>query len=386
MARVFENDKSYIMNNSVLFVGNASSPHIIWFADALNKKYSSINIDIFDIVKSKSSLENLPFTKNISISCHYPKVLYKIPILRGFLSLLDISRSFSNIARSASTYKAVVFLGAPLWKVPQNELKRISKKTIIYPFGSEVLRCKWYDKFWLKRNFDLVELIATIGPSLKRTLLFKYRISPSKIVDWYLGIDSIENFQGYNRDCSKEILGLKDKFVITCGYNGYKGQNHFKILNEICKIKYNLPPNYCLLILLSYGCSKKYVEDVKKYCNKNGLNCVIIDTFMTSDQLIHSRFATDIFIHAQPTDNCSNSIYEFLLSGAKMINGSWIRYDHLEKYEVPYFIYDTFDELGNVLLKSVNQDNPCSEKTKMILMKGCRNEAIVDWGNYFLND
>lgn len=374
----------------VLIVGNAYSIHVIWFTEALKKYYPNIKVDFFhDGCKTEGENFNCIYD-NISYGIkRFPSIMYKIPKVRGVLELRDNSASFVNYANRDIYYKTAFFLRVPHWTEKAiNQIHDVCDKVIVYPFGSEVLRCGNRFFNYINNFLHNADIIATVTPVMRETLINRFKINEEKIRPWYIGNDNLDRYEEYliTKEMAKESLGLQSKYVITCGYNGYAGQSHFKILDEIVKIKDVLPDNYILMLLLTYGCDANYVQSIRNYCYNNKLHFIIYDSFLTDEQLVNTRFATDIFVHAQPTDNGAGSIYEFLLADAKMVNGNWVRYAQYEKDEVPYFVYNSFAELGNTILKAIKEGNPCTEKTKKLLRKGSRRESIKDWANYILEN
>ncbi len=374
----------------VLFVGNAYSIHVIWFINALKKYFPSIKVDFLHDGPelNNDSIKNV-YDSIVYASRTYPSVVYKIPRLRGYFSFKDKSLSFYNFSRSGVHYSTVVFLRVPHWTDKAvASIHRVCDRAIVYPFGSEVLRCKRSDFHCVNDFFHEVDEIATVTPVMRKTLIDRFGIKEDKIMSLYIGNDNIDRYEEVKitKEKAKSAINLQSNYVITCGYNGYAGQNHFKVLAEVEKIKNRLPSNYILLLLLTYGCDAAYVRKVKKFCDNRGLNYMILDSFLSDEDLLCTRFATDIFVHAQPTDNGAGSIYEFLLADAKMVNGSWVRYVQYEKEETPYFIYNSFEELGSTILKAIDGENPCTEKTKKLLRRGSRRESIKDWANYILNN
>lgn len=381
------------MNRRVLIVGNATSHHVVGFIKAITRKYPDIIIDIYNTnaggVEVIHDIEGV-YNRVITPLKHNPSWLYKIPKIRTIFTRIDTELSFYDLGNDNNRkYDVLILMSVRYWtKRTVDRISKIAAKSIVYPFGSDILRCKPYNKKSAKIMIDKVDIIATVGPSTIDCLKTIYHADAFKIRNWDIGVESIDYYDDYlkkNIDAKKRF-GLQNKYVIACGYTGTPGQNHFKIIYELCKVKDRLPSNYILLFLLAYGCSRDYISKIERTCEKAGLHYLILDQFFEGDDLISTRFATDIFIHAQPTDNCSNSIYEFLLAGVKMLNGGWIRYPHLEKEEIPYFIYNNFEDLGPSLLSAIKKDNPCTEKTKVLLRKAGREQAIEDWVHYILND
>lgn len=378
-------DKNQTYN--VLFVGNAESIHVKWFAEALRKYYPQINVDIFNRGGKSTKELSQSYNKVYDVKHYDISLLYKIPVVRGWIFGNDVERSFQKFALTCDKYDTIIFLEVPYWhKQTSKHISRVAKQKAVFPFGSDLLRCKQKNE---KKAIDFLaqmDVVATVTPAMKETLVKRFKVDNRKLREWIMGNDFIDKYVESNlsMDIAKQRLGLDNHYVITCGYNGYAGQRHIEILTEIIKIKNLLPQNYILMIPLGYGCNKSYVEKVRLFCNENELNCIIYDSFLSNEDQLCTRYATDIFVHAQPTDNSSSSMHEFLLAGAKMVNGSWVRYPQLEKYEIPYFLYDSFDELGEVVLRAIESNNPCSEATKELLTKTGRRKSLEDWANYII--
>lgn len=378
-----ENNQTY----NVLFVGNAESIHVKWFAEALRKYYPQIKVDIFNRGAKGNEDLSKSYNKVFDVNHYGPALLYKIPIVRGIFLGKDVERSFREFAASCDKYDAVIFLEVPYWHNKTNQyISRITLKTAVFPFGSDLLRCKAKNVNKATDFLDKIDVVATVTPAMKEVLSNRFNVDAGKLRGWIMGNDFIDKYVESNlsKDIAKQKLHLDGRYVMTCGYNGYAGQRHIEILTEINKIKNRLPQNYILMIPLGYGCNKSYVDKVRLFCADNELNSIIYDSFLSNEEQLCTRYATDIFIHAQPTDNSSCSMHEFLLAGAKMVNGNWVRYPQLEKYEIPYFLYDSFDELGDVILRAVESNNPCSEATKELLTRTGRKRSLEDWARFII--
>lgn len=371
-----------------LFVGNADSIHVKWFAEALQKYYPQIKVDIFNRGSECTKELSKSYNKVYDVKHDGISLLYRIPVVRGWIYGNDVERSFQEFASYCDKYDTIIFLEVPYWHKQTNKhIPSVAKQKAVFPFGSDLLRCKQKNE---KKAIDFLrqmDVVATVTPAMKETLTKRFKVDNEKLREWIMGNDFIDKYVESNlsMDIAKKQLGLDNNYVITCGYNGYAGQRHIEILSEIIKIKSQLPDNYILMIPLGYGCDKAYVENVRHYCKENGLNNIIYDSFLSNEDQLCTRYATDIFIHAQPTDNSSCSMHEFLLAGAKMVNGSWVRYPQLEKFEIPYFLYDCFEELGTTVLKAIDNNNPCTEMTKGLLKKTGRKKSLEDWSNFIMN-
>lgn len=277
----------------------------------------------------------------------FPSFCYKIKIIRRIFFKLENHLLLKSINQRFDLIN--VHFVTDYWILRDKKYKLLSDKLLLTPWGSDVLRINSKQKERLQHVYDEADYVAAIPEELGNTVRFKFNVPYSKFVKLKMGssmIDYIIAHANYTKDEAKHALGLSDKFIITCGYNGHEAQNHINIINSIVSVRERLPKNLFLLFPMTYGGSKQYRDKVMKLLNDNYLQYKIYDSFLEEDDLFDLRKASDIFIHAQPTDGNSGSLQEYLLCGCKVINGKWTRYPKLETNGVPYCIFNSFDELG----------------------------------------
>jgi hypothetical protein len=96
------------------------------------------------------------------------------------------------------------------------------------------------------------------------------------------------------------------------------------------------------------------------------------------------RQATDIFVHVQPTDASSGTLYEYILCEKKIINGAWIQYPEIIFNGVkPYFEVDDLEHLGQTIIDVFHAD-PIKFNPDLIkyLAKKQWKVVIKDWDNF----
>lgn len=246
--------------------------------------------------------------------------------------------------------------------------RKMSSSIIVSPWGSDVLRLERKGKrrklaqVFRKADYVTAGKTGNIGG----TLINEMGIDEDKFCPLGWGSETIdyinEHVSEVSTERAKELLNLEGKYLITCGYNAFEEQRHEIIIDAIENKRKDLPANLLLLFPVTYGSAfgnKKqvYVERLKKRCSELDVPAMFYENYLSVSDLFLLRRATDMFIHIQPTDAGNSSLQEYVLCGKKVVHGSWVHYDNLEKYQ-PLFYYpvNEIDELGNVIVNAYNSD------------------------------
>ena len=297
----------------ILFIANIYSHHIYNFTKALKAYNPSIKLDIFNVSLSvKGEIPHEYLYENIyKPERNYPKILYKIPKIRGWIGLNDLEKLFASI--SVQKYDIINIHNVSTFSFHiRKYIDQMTENLVLTPFGSEILRIKRskYDSY--SKLFNSAPYITCIQTSLRSEIL-KFNVPESRIVDLVYGSDILDLLIGnslIDKNIAKSNLNINNCYSIVCGYNGYKTQNHLQIIKALSKVKSQLPSNYLLLFPMTYGAPAGYIDKVRKCLKRYNINYLIIEEFLNSNDLMSLRLCADIFIHAQPTDNLSASILE----------------------------------------------------------------------------
>ena len=348
------------MNKSILIIGDCCDDK--WIGGFLrNCAFHSNNIDVFCVNTNYSPQcinGNEELCKAIyNLKKNAPSFLYKIPVIRRLLYFFDI-----NIILRAVLHNNVYDMINVHFVLPELATVNFEAHTkclILTPWGSDILRRSNIELFLLRKLFNKSQYITVPKTRFRNDIKYKMQQPDSKFVDIGMGTDMIDyilNNQNYTKEQAKHDLGLDGKYVIVCGYNAHPEQNHFQIIDAIASIKSGLPSNTVLLFPMTYGASNAYKDSVEKYTKSKIVDCVFLREYLTQQELLAIRKGADIFIHAQKTDNNSGSLAEYLLSGTKVINAAWLKYPQYEDIATPYYIFNSFNELPQVLLNAVTEE------------------------------
>lgn len=376
--------------NRILIFGNINSRHLIRVVQSIKSSNKSLKVDIYNTASF--------IKEGIDISCfdliktkkkNFYHFLYKIPVINFLLlRLLDPLKDFKSIPFDNYLLVNIHYLTIEtffLYKVFQKKARFI----MISPWGSDIYRIKKFYYIPFKNVLRKSNYISALKIKFRYDIMAKFSIKESKFVELGFGsdiIDLINYSQDITRDDAKTYFKLDNKFVITCGYNGSRLQNHISIIKSIKRVRDFLPKETVLVLPVTYGADEGYIRELSNYLDNIQISYRLFDKFMLDKEIMYLRKCSDIFIHAQPTDAFSGSVQEYLLAGSCVINGIWTRYPDLEKYGIPYLIFRSFEELDIVLIDAIENGtsplNTCLKKE--IVQKGWHYQN-KKWAQFFNN-
>lgn len=374
-------DKKY----SILLVINAYDKHIQRLIEHLRSYNSDAYIAVWTTDYEQDVPNNIAELINASYTTHCLfKFGKKIPVIRVVNRIFSILRAVKVIPYNVFD---VVNVHYPSFfqSFVRKDLKKRCNKLLVTPWGSDVYRVSRLQRFFLKKLFFEADIVTGSDTRFRTDFMKIMNVPMSKIANVDIGSDMIDyissNINNIPVEAAKQKFGIKGQYVITCGYNGSPAQNHFLIFDEIKKIKTKLPSNLCLLLPMSYGCNKTYIEEVKRYLEKLEFNYVVVDSYLSVEELLMLRLATDMFVHMQKSDAKSLSVQEYLLANKIVVNAEWLRYRELEKYgTTPYLVAEDFSQLSNRILDACTITNYHLDENVKEQIEGYGwNKWIVKW-------
>lgn len=273
-------------------------------------------------------------------------------------------------------------------------VKRMAKKVVASPWGSDILRVNgWRFKLlckWVIGKCDYVTVAETSKMGAKINTILKKPEHFFYPLEW--GAETIDYICDTDKKITtkeaKEKLGISDCYVITCGYNAFPAQRHERIIEAIAEVREKLPSNLMLLFPVTYGFDdrKEYVNTLREKCKSLGMKTLFFEEYLSMPQLYILRMATDMLIHIQPTDVGASSIQEYILCRKKIIHGTWISYPHLEKFK-PLFYYPVSElsELGDVIVSTFLSESIDFSQELMEDLRGRGWKAKMKlWNDFFI--
>lgn len=352
------------MMTRILIIGNGADDKYIGNCLRECKKCdTNLVFDFFNTNLEEMSPFRSEVNQYVTVERHHPNWIYNIPKVRGYFNQLDLCislRDFIRICQNENIYYDVCqihFLNSIYAKIVDG-LKKISKKVVITPWGSDILRAKKYQLRGLKKLVQKSDWVTfTQGSRFEKDSVALLDIPKEKLYNLPIGIASIDEILSYpsiTDEQAKLAWGFDGKYVIVIGYNGSPAHNHIKVIKSLISIKKQLPDNVILVFPMTYGGNPVYLKKIKRLLWNSQFENRILENYLTTNELVRLRKATDLFIHAQNTDANSGTIAEYLLCQKKIVNPTWITYPQYETYGSPFYSFSGFDELSQTILTAIN--------------------------------
>jgi glycosyltransferase involved in cell wall biosynthesis len=371
----------------VLLVANLEGgwPYIHELRDNLIK--NDLDVDVFDTGNIEILKKN-----NEKLNFFHLKIwrfILKIPVVRSiFRRIINPLNRFLTIRainKIHKWYDIIEIHYVAAWHY--SLLKKIDnrKKVILFFWGSDFYVDKYYlDKDTHKYADFLVFAREGMAADFLRVCGNEYR-DKIHYLNWGIGaLDYIENIEkrlSKSEICEK--IGIPDgSFVITCGHNARDLMQHEIIIENINKLKQLLPENYILVFPFTYRYVKTYHDHIKKILDKYGLRHKFILEFLSQEDVAGLRIITDIHINLVTSDALNASMVENLYAKSLVVNGSWLKYDELDKKNI-FYVKAGKDDLYLVLqkiLKDFSFYSGLAEKNRALVYNNFSwGNAIIKW-------
>lgn len=328
----------------VLVIGNADS---IWIKSLVEKTHLAYGDDVS--ILSSCNATYFDYYKNNDVKVYKLNRIKSIRLPINILKNIGILKDNYNLISVQYVEK-----GKALWGIISSFF---SKKVLLSFWGSDLLR--------QRKSSLLVRCAIRCSSAITLTTdemydrfsaLYGYRYI-KKIRRTKFGSNGISFISRIaNKDLLYRKYGIdKNKVLVSIGYNGFKEQQHLKVLNEIYKLSLEDRKRIHLIIRVTYGNKdKEYMNQIKRAVEQTKCTNHIFEEYLSDDEVAEITAITDVFIHAQTTDARSASMCEHLYANCVVINPSWIKYPDFEN-NLFYLKFEDFDELrliiSNNLLK-----------------------------------
>lgn len=337
---------------NILFVGATTSTFSANMAWKLNQ-YEEITIDaIFSSNRINEKQNYLDKYAHIFFYKFYNSI--KIPKINGFLNTLMLIIRLLTLKKYDIIHLQLI---APSMLYLMPFLKYKSNKIVSTVWGSDLDLCQNISYFKSVLNYsDLItcetenfkkrlEIVLNNPKKKIRTLPFSQQI-----------VDELDSLKGIRKQQAKINLGIPPgKIVIVCGTNLRKMQHHIEIVDEINLVKEKFNKPVIVLIQMTYGfVDLEYLNCIEKKLTSIGLDYIILSKSLTDKEVAMLRMASDILVQIQDHDQLSSAMMETLYAKNIIVTGSWLPYTVLDTEGVCYFKVDNISELGEILLKCVN--------------------------------
>lgn len=248
------------------------------------------------------------------------------------------------------------------WKHHLNSLLKKSNKLIVTFYGSDFYRASESNKIKYIQILDKSKYIITTNSKMKDAICEYYNDYHDKAIVSSFGLESLEHIDAAakNPEHEQKIKDYKEKLkipynkiVITCGQSASVHIGHEKIISQIRKLNKDTQDNIFLIFPMTYG-DKEHRESIKKILKEGNDNYLVLEDYMSVQDIALLRLISDIYINVQPTDQLSGTMQEHLYSGSVVINGSWLPYDIFKENNCFFMEVDSTEQLSNTVQDVIN--------------------------------
>ena len=161
--------------------------------------------------------------------------------------------------------------------------------------------------------------------------------------------DTVSRFTGkYGIDTSRT--------VVVMGYNRTRGQQHTAVAGSLAEHKVDCSRIFIVIPWTSGPCDdpdayRKEIEDILK----DDYDYLFITEYLSDEELVALRKATDVLIQVQITDSMSASMEESLYAKKEVITGEWLPYKDLYDLGLKMRKASSAGDVGRVLNELLDQ-------------------------------
>lgn len=357
----------------ILLVGDCGSVFLSQLAEQLRKNH--ITVSLFDL--SKLSYEGFNGSFLVCKNDLLPKVILKIPKIRGLFKLYLVKKTFGRYSKLLCEHQIINFHffnreERVLFDCFSNCSSPVHNKLIISIWGSDFYRANRRKRDLDAHCYQRASLISftnekTIGTF---TNYYKNLHLEDRCRAAPFGLQPVDEIKliGDRSVAGPYVDNVfidPNKIKVVIGYNGSKGQQHLKIIDNFKKLPSNILDKIIFIIPLGYGGDKRYKKNIAKALAKTSMHYKILPNFLPYREVAKLRLNGDVMLNLQITDQFSGSMIESLFAGNVVITGSWLPYSSLADKGAYFEIIDNFFELNDKLVNVVENLAMFKEKCKV---------------------
>lgn len=309
------------------------------------------------------------------------KSIFRKGKVRNFLWKLFFTRVLIKISTKYDAIDITYF--DPRYFHFLNYLKSNNKPYKITFWGSDFYRADNKTLMSMNNYLKNAKIIQVETESIKSDVAKIFPDIVNKVSVCNYGIDLFEIIDNHRRAKNVESK-LNSKIVITCGYNGSRGQQHIKIINAISQLPREVKDQIFINLPMTYGIpNQQYLLEVITAMDRINIGYKIFDTRLTEDELAELRLQSGIVVNIQTTDAFSSSLIEHLYAGSILIVGDWLPYSIYSDFGIKYYkttVDDLSEKLEQVIsnYQNVRDEFSCNiNAAKNMSSWDCKKEQLI---------
>lgn len=377
----------------------------------LNQLYSEILNDTdefefyingyFDISKGEVENSELPYAKFINLKENCPSKLKQVKHLQQLIKKrffwkilfqeLSLNLNLNKLKRKLQEHIFAKYLAEEIigkmdihgvhyhFCTPENLIfANYLKKDInsIASFwGSDLMRITGVENvFYVRSALEKCSAITVQTPEMAEMVYCKYGrdfYDKMHILRFNLNLDIFKQIDilKSNKTALKRFrdvhLSNSKEYIIAIGHNAFQENNHLKIIESLNSLPLNIKCGITLVLHLSYGGNKKYIELLNSISRKvDTLDIRIITSYFGPKEMGMLRISTNLMIQMPISDALSGAMTEVIYAGNNVIVGSWLPYGLLRRKGIHFFESESFLELPQLVEQIYMRKDNFKEKIK----------------------
>lgn len=263
------------------------------------------------------------------------RLIRKIPRGKGIIERLFFNRLILHLAEDYDIIDIQsLFKSMYSYLVPRFKAK--GKKVKVHIWGSDFYKNlpEWVR--WQVQVYDNADIIQIATEQMRLDFVNRFPQYKDKIRIGVFGnqhLDDLIDFKKHpeRTDFSFLTEDCQGKIIITCGYNARPRHQHIKIIEALNKLPNDIRNKIIALFPMTYLRDKDYLKQVENELENAHFRYVIINNYLTEDQLMSLRMMTDLYINIIESDALSSSTQEHLFCGNVVLVGDWLPYAIFEE-------------------------------------------------------
>lgn len=237
-----------------------------------------------------------------------------------------------------------------------------------------------------KRVLDRADVVTINNPDCRKELAGRFNLAETKIETAFMPLGFLDLIEaklasGFDASDAKIALGYSaNRKLVLCGTNAAPAQQHLQILRSLEAAAESQPEigEANLVFPLSYGAKSESERQLLiSIIDASPLRTSCITDFISNDDLVSLRIATDCVVQVQKQDMFSAVIQEAIYSGSAVVTGAWLKYGFLHQMIPTLKLVDHTDDVGVSVAAALRGSKTSEQRQKIRDIAGLEESGKV---------
>ena len=174
--------------------------------------------------------------------------------------------------------------------------------------------------------------------------------------------------------------------MICIGHSGHRRNGHLEVVDALAELPAAACRRVSLMVPMTYGAAPDYLAELRRRLESSGLPFVILEEFLSEEDVVRLRVSSDIMIHVPRSDAFSAAMVQTLYAGNMVITGAWLPYDRLRRSGIRHFEITAFGDLAAVAqdaLAACESKGPTAATREYIRAHWGTDAVARDWAKLY---